>query len=236
MRRSSLPRPVSWLPRLHEIRRAVTNSVRSHYGRPELETLFELQPRAAGKLLEALPTVAVGTSRLVEREALARFLERVQEADDIAAVLEEVRQEKTAASRRRLRTLVQRDDSPVSLASLPESLVLSRGRLEVRFRSLEELAQALYFVARLIEADGEGFAEQYEPVPQKTQGTEDDWREGHFVGTGKLECQDRPLSSVISKSPNEHRELELELVRHPGANVSLSRERKMRSNRSAQMD
>lgn len=153
---------MSWLPRLHEIRRSAANSVRSHYGRRDLELLFELQPRAAGKLLELLPTVAVGTSRLVEREALLGFLERVHDAGDVTAVLEEVRQEKAQASRQRLRSLVQRDDSEVSLSSLPDSLTLERGRLEVRFRTVEELAEAMYFLARLMQQDGEGFTEAYE--------------------------------------------------------------------------
>ncbi|MDQ1450390.1 MAG: hypothetical protein QOK38_256 [Acidobacteriaceae bacterium] len=35
-----MPRPISWLPRLHEIRRSVVNSVRSHYDRNDLERLF----------------------------------------------------------------------------------------------------------------------------------------------------------------------------------------------------
>ena len=42
-----MPRRLSWLPRLHEIRRSVGNSVRSHYDRRDLQTLFEFQPRAA---------------------------------------------------------------------------------------------------------------------------------------------------------------------------------------------
>ena len=158
-----MPRPLSWLPRLHEIRRSVAHSVRSHYARRDLEVLFELQPRAAGKLLELLPSVAVGTSLLIEREALAGFLDRVQEAEDITAVFEEVRQEKAAASRKRLRSLVQRDDAPVSLTSLPESLTLSPGKIEVHFRDVEELAQAMYFLAKILESDGAGFARQYEP-------------------------------------------------------------------------
>lgn len=138
--------------------------MRSHYGRADIEGLFELQPRAAGKLLEALPAVAVGTSRLVEREALAAFLDKVHEADDVAAVLGRVREEKTATSRKRLRTLVQRDHSPVSLASLPEALTLSRGRVEVNFQTLEELASTMYFVARLLDGDPEAFAEEFEPT------------------------------------------------------------------------
>ena len=142
----------------------MVNSVRSHYSRADLEELFELQPRAAGKLLEALPTVAVGTSRLVEREALTAFLEKVQAADDVPRVLARIREEKTVASRKRLRTLVQRDESPVSLATLPEALTLSRGRLEVNFRTLEELAEAMYFLARLLGEEPEAFARVYQPT------------------------------------------------------------------------
>ena len=163
-----MPRPVTWLPRLHEIRRSVANSVRSHYGRRDLELLFELQPRAAGKLLEALPSVPVGTSRLVEREALALFLERVNASGEVSEVLDQVRQEKVASSRKRLRELVQQDHEPVSLTSLPECLTLERGRMEVNFRSLEELATAMYFLARALDGDLEGFAELYEPLLETT--------------------------------------------------------------------
>jgi len=158
-----LPRHVSWLPRLHEIRRSIANSVRSHYDRRDLQALFELQPRAAQKLLEMLPAVTIGTSRLVEREALAGFLERVQEAEDTSSLLEQVRQEKAAPSRRKIRVLVRRDIEPVSLSSLPESIGLSRGRLEVSFRTVEQLAEAMYAIARLLEDEGEAFAQAFEP-------------------------------------------------------------------------
>jgi hypothetical protein len=158
-----MPRPVSWLPRLHEIVRHVANSPRSHYDRKDLEKLFELQPRAAQKLLELLPTIQLGTSRLVDREVLLAFLDRVRKADDTMALFEHIRAEKAAVSRRRPRTLVRRDDTPVSLASLPESIGLSRGRLEVSFRSVEQLAEAMYALARLLEEEGEEFARAFEP-------------------------------------------------------------------------
>ncbi len=57
---STVARPVSWLPRLHTITKTVQNSVRSHYDRGDLERLFELQPRAAQKMLEMLPIVRSG--------------------------------------------------------------------------------------------------------------------------------------------------------------------------------
>jgi hypothetical protein len=158
-----VPRPISWLPRLHEIARSVANSVRSHYGRRDLEQLFELQPRAAQKLLELLPVVPVGTSHLVEREVLAGFLDRVRDADDVPALIDQIRQEKAQASRKKLRSLVRRDLDPIDLASLPQSVGLSRGRLEVSFRSVEELAESLLIVARILETDGDRFAQEFEP-------------------------------------------------------------------------
>ena len=118
------PAPSPWLPRLHPIRRAVEASVRSHWGRPDLERLFGLQPRAAQKLLELLPTVQVGTSRLVEREALGSFLEGMAKVENTSAYLEAVRRERAAVSRRKLRHLVTRDRAPVRLASLPAALHL----------------------------------------------------------------------------------------------------------------
>ena len=107
-----MARPLSWLPRLSDIRRAVANSARSHYGRRDLETLFELQPRAAQKLLEMLPTLQVGTSRLVDREVLAGFLDRVRDAEDTAELLERVRAEKAQVSRKRPRSLVRHSRFP----------------------------------------------------------------------------------------------------------------------------
>jgi len=158
-----MPRPVSWLPRLHEIRRSVANSVRSHYGRGDLEQLFELQPRAAQKLFEMLPTVKIGTSLLVEREALGIFLDRVREAEDVGALFEQVRAEKAGVSRKKVRALVPRDTEPATLSSLPESIALSRGRLEVSFATVEQLAEAMFALAKVLETEVDAFAEAYEP-------------------------------------------------------------------------
>lgn len=160
-----MPRPISWLPRLHEIRRSVGSSVRSHYDRSDLQVLFELQPRAAQKLLKLLPTVAIGTSRLVEREALANFLDGVHGADDVGSFLEQVQQQKAGTSRRKIRSLVRRALEPATLTSLPEGMSLARGRIEISFRSVEHLAETMYALARILESQGEEFAQHYEPLP-----------------------------------------------------------------------
>lgn len=157
-----MPRPVSWLPRLHEITRTVSTSARSHYDRRDLEKLFELQPRAAQKMLEMLPTVQVGTSRLVDREVLAGFLEGVRDADNTEAYLERTRLAKAATSHRKIRSLVRRDTEPISIDSLPSNIVLTQGRMEVTFATIEELAEAMYALARVLETDGEQIALAYE--------------------------------------------------------------------------
>ena len=159
-----MARSITWLPRLHLITRAVGNSVRSHYDRKDLEKLFELQPRAAQKLLEMLPTAQVGSSRLVDREVLANFLEAVLKTEDLAALCKQLRDEKTAASKRRPRSLVRRDLDPIGLESLPSSISLEPGLLQIRFESVEQLAEAMYALARVLEAEGDQLAKTFEPV------------------------------------------------------------------------
>ncbi len=172
-----MPRSVSWLPRLHEIRRSVDSSVRSHYDRHDLQRLFELQPRAAQKLIGMLPAVTLGTSRLVERVALASFLDLVQEAEDTSSLIEQIRQEKATSPRRSLRTLIRRDAEPASLAFIPEGMTLDRGRLEISFRNLEQLAESLVYLARLFDSDLDSFAQAYEPEAPPPAQTDEAPRE-----------------------------------------------------------
>ena len=199
-----MPRPITWLPRLHEIRRSVANSIRSHYDRRDLEALFELQPRAAQKLLKMLPTVRVGTSHLVEREALGGFLERVQESEDTTKLFAQVRREKAEISRRKVRSLVRRDVEPVGLTSLPDSISLSHGRLEVRFRTVEELAQAMYTLARILESEGEEFAQAYEPQLPAPDPQDSDEARALFAELEAMQSGE-PVREELSGSPDSSR-------------------------------
>lgn len=165
-----MSRPVSWLPRLHEITKTVTNSVRSHYDRRDIEKLFELQPRAAQELLKLLPSVQVGTSPLLDREVLADFLgacgrPRTRQVSSIRCG-----KKSQQFSKRRLRSPVRRDLDPVAITSLPDSMTLSRGRLEVNFQTVEQLAECMLLLARVLESEGEEFAQEFEPVAVKTEG------------------------------------------------------------------
>ena len=159
-----MPRPISWLPRLHEISRSVANSVRSHYDRRDIEQLFELQPRAAQKLIELLAGVRIGTSRLIAREDLSGFLDRVRETEDTTSLFDELRKAKAPVSRRKPRSLVRRDTDPIAIESLPDTIRLLPGRMEVSFTTVVQLAEAMYELARVLESDGERFVRRFEPT------------------------------------------------------------------------
>ena len=74
-----------------------------------------------------------------------------------------------------IRSLVRRDLEPVGLTSLPESIGLHRGRLEVSFRTVDELAEAMLILARILENEGDTFADLYEP--EKPQTVDNDVQE-----------------------------------------------------------
>jgi len=168
-----MARPVSWLPRLPALARAVGESVRSHYACSDLERLFEVQPRSAQMLMNNLPTVRIGKSLLVEREALAGWLGRLVTADDPARELASMRTEsKPPIVRRKLRELVQRDVA-AGESALPANVHLETGSLAVTFTTVEDLATALWRLAMLLEEDLDGFALLYEPAPE----TDDDQEE-----------------------------------------------------------
>lgn len=163
-----MSRPISWLSRIESLLSNIEGSVRSHYGRKDLEQLFELQPRAALKLLKLLPTIQLGNSNYVERSSLAEFLISIQQTGDASQVMAQYRKLRMAP-RRKLRELVPRDHPAASAASLPPNLLASPGTITISFQSIEELAAALTSLATILSDDLECFAELYEPPSHKME-------------------------------------------------------------------
>lgn len=162
-----MARPITWLGRLHEIRKSVAGSVRSHYTRAELEVLFQVQQGAASRLMEVIPTLKVNGSYLAEREGLLAFLDRISEAEDVTTLMRRLREEKKAPARRSIRTMIRRDQPEVSVAGIPDTLKIERGQLQIRFKTMEELVNTLYILARILDDDLEAFTERYEPIQDK---------------------------------------------------------------------
>jgi hypothetical protein len=177
-----MARTHTWLPRLPEIIKSVEGSVRTHYDRKDIERLFELQPRAAQTLQILLPSVKIGQSRLVERESLLTFLNRLREAGNTTEVVAQVRNEKALLSKRKPRNLVPRDTPRVFLDSLPDRIRLSRGRLDIQFDSTAQMAELLYQIALLLEMDGDAFAARFDPLPESEEpGYSDEMQEARWI-------------------------------------------------------
>jgi hypothetical protein len=152
-----MSRPLTWLPRLHEIRREIIQSVRSHYERKDLEPIFHLQHRAAHQLMQLLPCTKIGRSLIIERQVLIDFLDKIHETEDPTRVLQSFRDAKEAPKRRTLRNLVQKDNTPVALETLPTSILLSPGEATIRFVRMEDLAASLLALAQVLYSE-DGFA------------------------------------------------------------------------------
>ena len=62
----------------------------------------------------------------------------------------------------------------MSVASLPEGMTLGRSRLKVSFRTVEELAQNLMVMARILDQDPDAIIEAFQPKPPPEEGAVDD--------------------------------------------------------------
>jgi len=162
-----MARTFSWIQRVNEIRRTVTDSVRSVYTRAELQELFQIQQSPATRLMDVLPTVRMNMGLLVTREELKAFLDRVEASEDVTGLMRQMKKEKTAPSRRKLRSLVRRDVAPVGFEGMPANLTLERGYMGIKFDTLDELVTTEFYVARLLQDELEEFARRFEPVVER---------------------------------------------------------------------
>lgn len=165
-----MARPISWLHRVRDIHRAAVSSSSSHFDRSDLERLFQIQSRAAGKLMELLPrSDALGNSHLVERLKLIEFLERVQQADDVPAALDQVRKENPGVNRRRKIQALRREDGMLvpKKPQAADAIGLSRGRLELQWKTFEEFMEGLFHLVVQVHGDEEAFVREYCIEPPK---------------------------------------------------------------------
>jgi hypothetical protein len=159
------------------MRRAVENSQQSHYGRKDLQRLFQLQQAAAGELLDDLPTVAMWGALAVERNSLLHFFDLVDAADDVPALFDQLRANKELVSRKKPRAVTRSDYEPLALNSLPAWIKLSRGRLEMDFADCQQFSEGIILLVRtcLDDAGVLEFCRRYEPEHAKTADVDLVW-------------------------------------------------------------
>lgn len=188
-----MARPITWIHRLPAIRRSVAESVRSHYSTKDIEQLFEVQPRSAQMIASLLPTVTVGNSQLVERQALLGLLDELRASPDPAATMGAIRSRpKPPVIRRKLRDLI-RTDILVGETGLPFNVQApERGLLTIRYADMTELATALYGLSQRLDEDLEGFAILYAPEGESpTMSTEDELERADAEFLRQYNCRAR---------------------------------------------
>jgi hypothetical protein len=167
-RRSQGGRPVPWLDRTSEMLRTVTSSKRTRYATAEIQDLFGVMERSAQKLMKLMPRFQTGPGFEVSREDLMAFLERVEVHRDAGMDVPGLLNQMLAAGSPILReqlplplvSPIRLTPRPRTLASLPDSVVVRRGMVELHGRTREDVAAAAAAFAAVIETDE--FAEAFE--------------------------------------------------------------------------
>lgn len=57
-----------------------------------------------------------------------------------------------------------RDTNPIGIESLPDTIQISPGHMEVRFQTVVQLAETMYALARILENDGNCLTQMFEPA------------------------------------------------------------------------
>jgi len=100
----------------------------------------------------------------------------LNDSENPAKTFSRMRAEGGKVVRRKLREF-SLQDYPASVDSPPRMMMIERGDLRVQFQTLEELAEAMLYLATVFTHDLDGFAARYEPSPAPTikeKGTRQD--------------------------------------------------------------
>jgi len=167
-----VPRKSEWLERLPAILTQIRGLPAPVVDRATVEGLFSVRRREAIRLLHRFGGFQAGKTFLISRDDLLRQLENLEATDDFRAEskrrrrladdLASIRQDVTA---RRVPIAANYQTRSASIKQLGPNVRFSPGRLEVEFRSPEELLTRLFELARTIASDFEGFTKLLE-VPQ----------------------------------------------------------------------
>jgi hypothetical protein len=171
-----MARPISWVERAPAILHEVKVKKRTRYGAGDIQDLFGLMPRRAQALMKMLPRFEIGRTFEISREDLIAFLERVVDAAPpgcghhaagkaVAALFSRILASAPPVTREQpplplaspIRLTPRRS---LPLASLPESVLVRRGVIEIHARTREEATEALLAISTVIETDE--FAARFE--------------------------------------------------------------------------
>ena len=158
----SVPRKTEWIHRIPRALELLRQSPAPLIDRRDLEQLLQVSGRHALRLFHRLGAAEAGRNLFLAREELIRRLESIRDGEDARwerRRLERLGSElsETARSLRARRVPVETAAGQPLFASLPLSVRLAPGRLEIDFQTPEELLTRLYELSQALANDYEGF-------------------------------------------------------------------------------
>jgi hypothetical protein len=161
-----MPAESEWLVHVPEIISLLRLLPAPVLDRAAIETLFGVKRRRAIQLLAQFGGYQAGKTFLVNRDSLLQQLEKIRDGDRFQR--ESSRRERVAGSIATLRkhAAASRVQIPVEqkahqavLETLPAGIHLKHNRLEVDFKSAEDLLAKLFHLAQAVSNDWDRFSE-----------------------------------------------------------------------------
>ena len=176
-----MPATPGWHAHLPTLRRTLAAMTATPWlDRPAIERLFGLRARQANYLMRTLPGRRLGTSVVIDRDALLAHLDTLAEPRGLAAaptqrkasVLEAIQELRAAPRPRAIAPVLPAPPPPGAKGtSLPSGVQLTApGELTLAFASPEQLLGQILALAQAASAHFAGFAQSLEFVAPERQG------------------------------------------------------------------
>jgi len=153
-----VPRSPAWLTSLPDAIEQLEALERETLTRWDIQQLLGVSKRQAVVLAHRFGARRVGNALLLERRALVRQFQAIRRGAVFSREVD--RKEKLVETLRRARIhriRVPADSYNMRLATLPEGVVLSPGRIEVRFTGAQEAVKRLFDLAQALVNDFDAF-------------------------------------------------------------------------------
>jgi hypothetical protein len=158
-----MPRKPAWHHRVPGILAELDAARLPALDRRTVQTLFQVSPRQALRLMAAAGAYPAGNSLVLDPGRLAEFLGRIQAGEDweperrrLRRLSDRLAEARSDLSARKIRIPAGRGPDP-HITGLPSSIRLSPSRLEIDFRGAEELLSHLLLLSQAISQDYTAF-------------------------------------------------------------------------------
>jgi hypothetical protein len=171
-----MPRPVKWSRDLHPIRERARSAKTETWSRQDIEQLFGISRPSAQNLMKAIGEIqSVGAAHFIDRTSLLGFLDEMIASPSVEDALRLRAQAAPPVTRPRPLSQSLPDDlRRIVLADIPPNISLSQGEVRVTGRDAEEIVNALFILAQVLQNDLSSVRHVLDPPPETRTDVEDE--------------------------------------------------------------